>query len=766
MIAAPDEPRLPFPVPATPLRLAYLGTYPPRLCGIGTFTRDLAAAVAGRRSGSSFQILATTDATGPYDYPDAVRFQLRQGEKQDYVRAADHINFSDTQLVAVQHEFGIYGGDDGSHLLAFLSRLDRPVVATLHTVLREPSASQRSVVRAMADRCDRLVVMNRLAADVLEDAHGVPRSTIEVIPHGIPDLPRGDQDQFKARFGVRGRRMLLTFGLLSSNKGIETAIRALPRLIERFPDVVYFVVGATHPNVKRECGEDYRIALESEATSLGVADHVVFRDAFVDADELADVLRATDVYITPYLDAAQSTSGTLSYAMGAGAAVVSTPYLHAREFLADGRGRMFGFGDPEGLATAVDALLSDVTELSRTREAAWRFTRAMTWPRVGEAYAALAEHILEEGRVPAPPASPREEFPPPKLSLNHVVRMTDDTGIIQHATYSVPARGTGYCVDDNSRALIVALRAHRFSASPRTARLMVVYLSYLESSQKSDGRFRNFMQYNRQIESHDGSDDCMGRALWALGECARWAPERGLRRLATQMFERALHWAPGFGPRGKATTILGLDAFIARAPDHEEARYIVGHLSDQLVQRYRAEADAVWRWFEPDVTYDNALIPLALFRAHEITRDPSSLVVARQSLSFLERLCFEGGYLNLVGNEGWHRRGSHRAMADEQPIDAAAFVLAFRGAYMATGNPHYRRRMRESFEWFLGRNRLATPLYDSTTSGCRDALGRHEVNENQGAESVLSFLLSLLAVLDVAEPAVPPERLVASCLTA
>ncbi|WP_405283026.1 glycosyltransferase family 4 protein [Gaopeijia maritima] len=758
MVAAPGD-------SATPLRLAYLGTYPPRRCGIGTFTRDLAEAVAGRRDGSSYQILATTDAAGPYEYPDAVRFQLRQGEKQDYIRAADHVNFSDTRLVSVQHEFGIYGGDDGSHVLAFLSRLDKPVVATLHTVLREPSASQRSLVRAMAERCDGIVVMNALAADVLEESHGVSRSAIEVIPHGIPDLPRGDQDHFKERFGVRGRRMLLTFGLLSPNKGIETAIRALPRLVERFPDLVYFVVGATHPNVKRQRGEEYRIALEREALTLGVADHVVFRDEFVDPDELADVLRATDVYLTPYLDAAQSTSGTLSYAMGAGSAVVSTPYLHAREFLADGRGRMFGFGDSEGMAMGVEALLSDAGELKRTREAAWHFTRPMTWPRVGEAYAALAERVLDRRRGPAPQVFPRERFPVPEPSLDHVVRMTDDTGIIQHATYSVPARGTGYCVDDNSRALIVALRSHRLSASPRTASLMVVYLSYLESSQKSDGRFRNFMLYNRQLESHDGSDDCMGRALWALGECARWAPERGLRRLATQMFERALPWAPRFGPRGMATTILGLDAFIARSPDHEGARSIVGHLSDQLVQRYRTEADAMWRWFEPDVTYDNALIPLALFRAHEITRDPSALVVARQSLSFLERLCFEGGYLNLVGNEGWHRRGSHRAMADEQPVDAAAFVLAFRGAYMVTGDPHYRRRMRESFEWFLGRNRLATPLYDPTTSGCLDALGRHEVNENQGAESVLSFLLSLLAVLDVADPAdpaIPAERSVAS----
>lgn len=738
---------------AGPQRLAFLGTYPPRKCGIATFTRDLAQATAGAREGSSCRILAVNDGTEPAGRASSILAEVRKNEAADYIRAADLINESDTQLVCVQHEFGIFGGDDGAHVLAFLRRLRRPVIATLHTVLRTPSASQRSIVQAMGYRCDRLVVMNDLAADILVASHAVCRSRVEVIPHGIPDLPRGDQEQFKRRFGVGGRRMMLTFGLLSRNKGIETVIRALPELVRRFPDLVYFVVGATHPSVKRESGDEYRVSLEREVAELGLTDHVIFRDEFIGFEELGDVLRATDVYVTPYLDERQSTSGTLSYAMGAGAAVVSTPYWHAQEFLGEGRGHLFDFGDSVGLAAVTRSLFSDPEELQRSRTAAWEFTRPMTWPRVGCAYAGLVDRVLAcPLRRPEAPACRAEALPLPELRLDHVRRMTDDTGIIQHATYSVPARRTGYCVDDNARALLVVLQTHRRSGSRATEELITRYLSYLEMSQSSDGRFSNFMDYARRLESHSGSDDCVGRALWALGVCSTLGPDRGARRLARDMFERSMPLAGGFGLRGKALALLGLEAFLHGEPGHCAARDAVVRLSRDLVDRYRCEADADWAWFEPDVTYDNALVPLALFRACGITADPEVLEVARASLGFLETLCFGGGYLNLVGNEAWHRRGGRRSLADEQPLDAAAFVLAFHGAYTATGERHHLQRMRDSFEWFLGRNRLGTPLHDPATAGCRDALGRDEVNENQGAESALSFLLALLAMREVEAP--------------
>jgi hypothetical protein len=376
----------------------------------------------------------------------------------------------------------------------------------------------------------------------------------------------------------------------------------------------------------------------------------------------------------------------------------------------------------------------------------------MTWPRVAHDYAHLAEEILADAPASRSSASRSERFPLPDLRLDHMRRLTDDTGIIQHATYSVPARRTGYCVDDNARALLVALQAHRVTGADETASMITNYLSYLELSQKADGRFSNFMDYTRKLESHSGSDDCAGRAMWALGTCTRLAPERGTRQLALEMFERTMPLAGAFGLRGQAFSLLGLEAFLKQNPSHAAAREMVAQLSADMVRRYRDEADASWRWFEPDVTYDNALVPLALFKAYGVTGDGEVLAVAQESLHFLEGICFSEEYLSLVGNEAWHRRGSRKSTADEQPLDAAAFVLGFQGAYIATGDDRYLRRMRESFEWFLGRNRLRQPLYDFATSGCHDALGRHEVNQNQGAESALSFLLALLAMLEVVVP--------------
>ena len=729
------------------LRAALLGTYPPRRCGIATFTHDLAAAMGG--AGFSVRVIAVTDATTSAEHQEPVRYEIRRGARQDYARAAEQINYSDAQLICIQHEFGIFGGDDGAHLLAFLAQLRKPTIATLHTVLRAPSDARRSIVRGIAEHCDRLVVMSDGALDAMVTQHGLPRSKIEVIPHGIPDLARGDQKAFKELLGVGGRRMLLTFGLLSPNKGIETVLRALPRLIAHVPDLVYFVVGATHPNVRRERGEAYRVSLEQEAEDLGVTGHVVFLDRFVGEAELADLLRATDVYVTPYLNEAQSTSGTLSYAMGAGAAVVSTPYWHAREFLAEGRGRLFDFGDHEGLAGVVEDVLGDPTELLRLRDAAWSFTRPMTWARVGEAYRDLAERVLAER--PRGHSAPlrMERLPLPELRLDHLLRMTDDTGMIQHATYSVPARQTGYCVDDNARALIAATLARRIDDSPRTDRLITTYLSYLQLSQRDDGHFRNFMSYARHIESHSGSDDCAGRALWALGVCYGSAVEPGARALAREMFERAMDRTAGFGLRGQAFAILGLGALLDADPGHGAARELLGLLSEGLLRRYRAHADGSWLWFEPDLTYDNAVVPLALLTAHRITDEPACLRVGLESLRFLEEICFRNDYLNLVGNEAWHRRDGSMSVADEQPTDAAAFVLAFREAFRVTSDQRHLGRMRESFEWFLGRNRLRLPVYDFGTGGCHDALGRHEVNQNQGAESTLSFLLALLAMIDV-----------------
>jgi glycosyltransferase involved in cell wall biosynthesis len=735
------------------IAVAFIGSYGPRRCGIATFTADLAGAIAGDDRRVSPMVLAVTEPGGRYQYPPEVKFEIRHDVKGDYARAAEFVNFNRVRLVCIQHEYGIFGGDDGGYILDFVHALRVPAVVTLHTVLKHPTENQAAIVRKLAAVCPLIVVMSQVAKDLLATSYGIDGANVRIIPHGIPVMDlEPDQQALKAKFGVAGRRVLLTFGLLGPNKGIETVIRALPAVVERFPDLVYFVVGATHPAVLRREGEAYRTMLAREAEKLGVRDHLVLHGQFVSADELRRYLQAADIFVSPYLSEAQVTSGALSYAMGAGAAVVSTPYWHAQELLSSERGRLFPFKDHTALSRALLELLGSPAELRRVRAAAFDFARLMAWPRIGDAYFDAVSRTLRTSTPRLDQSASRAPGPAitlPELRLDHLRRLTDDTGIIQHATYSVPARRTGYCVDDNARALIVALHADRVQSSADARALVTTYLSYLHASQEADGGFRNFMSYERALESSPPSDDCTGRAIWALGVATEIAQDEGCRLLARDMFMRALSHARALGPRGTAQCILGLARLVTIEPE-TELRGLLDSLTAKLRECYRVNATVDWHWFEPTLTYDNALMPLALFAAYGVTGDSATLRDARETLSFLEEVCFAGDRLQLVGNTGWHSMGGEKPCADEQAIDAAAFVLAFRCAYTVTQDRHYLRRMREAFAWFLGANRLGLPLYDFATGGCRDGMGLAHVNQNQGAESTICFLMSLLEMLELA----------------
>jgi len=746
--------------------VAFVGTYGPRRCGIATFTADLAHAVAGADKRVAPMIVAVTDPSGQYQYPSDVKFEIRQNIKADYVRAAEFVNQRQIRLVSIQHEYGIFGGPDGEFILDFVQALRIPAIVTLHTVLKDPSENQKAIVQKLSARCAQLVVMSQVARDLLASSYGVRGAQVRIIPHGIPVMDRKvEQEALKAHFGVAGRRLMLTFGLLSPNKGLETVIRALPAVVREFPDLVYLVVGATHPVVLRNEGEAYRTMLTQEAEALGVREHLLFCGDFVSNEDLRKYLQAADIFVSPYLNEAQVTSGALSYAMGAGAAVVSTPYWHAQELLSGGRGCLFPFRDDEALSGILLQLLRSPSELERVRACALAFSETMAWPRIGEVYFDAMRSTLRssvELRLKDTMREPLARGHLPDLSLDHLLRLTDDTGIIQHATYSVPARRTGYCVDDNARALLVAVQADKLHRSFDTRALVTRYLSYLHASQEPDGRFCNFMSYERVLDPAPASDDCIGRAIWALGVTADLAEDEGCRRLAREMLHRALPHATKLGPRGTAQVALGLVSFISSDPGANEERRLLEALMHKLVAGYRETAAEDWRWFEPTLTYDNALLPLALFAAYGVTGDRVMLRVARESLEFLEEVCFEkNGRLHLVGNTGWHSQGSDKASADEQPIDAAAFVLAFRGAYRATRDRHYLVRMHQAFAWFMGANRVGLPMYDPATGGCRDGLGLDHANQNQGAESSLCFLMSLLSMLDVAtedlEPSEPQE---------
>jgi len=731
--------------------VALIGTYGPRRCGIAAFTADLARSIAGTNQRVTPMVVALTEPWGQYQYPPEVKFEIRQNVKADYPRAAEFINYSDIRFVSIQHEYGIFGGDDGGYILDFVDALRVPAIVTLHTVLKHPSDNQRAIVQKLAAQCARLIVMSQVALELLASSYGVRGSKVVILPHGIPVMDGKPDPGLKSKFGVAGRRLLLTFGLLSPNKGIETVIRALPKVVREYPDLVYFVVGATHPVILKREGEAYRTMLEREAERLGVREHLMFRGQFVADAELRQYLMAADLFVSPYRNEAQVTSGALSYAMGAGATVVSTPYWHAQELLANGRGRLFPFQDHEALARVLCDLLAAPAELQRVRENAREFAAAMAWPRIGDGYYELLRGIRE----PAAPAQIQGRTPVrastlPELCLDHMLRLTDDTGIIQHATYSVPARSSGYCVDDNARALYVAVLADRVHGTAQTRSLVTRYLSYLHVSQKPDGSFDNFMTYTRELVSQPSSDDCIGRALWALGTTIYLAEDEGCRLLAREMLARCLPHASALGPRGTAQAMLGLVQLLAADPKASRPRELLRTLANKLTRIYSDHSADEWRWFEPTLTYDNAILPLALFAAYGVTNDRACLRVARESLEFLENTCFVQDKLHLVGNTGWHTQGGEKASADEQAIDAAAFVLAFRRAYQVTRDRHYAQRMSQSFAWFLGANRLGLPLYDFATGGCRDGMGVSEVNLNQGAESTLCFLMSLLEMLELA----------------
>ncbi len=745
-------PKAPHQALDSAIPVAFVGTYGPRRCGIATFTADLALSVAGDDGRVLPMVLAVTEPSGKYQYPDEVKFEIRQNVKADYVRAAEFVNFSHLRLVCIQHEYGIFGGDDGEYILDFVRALRVPTVVTLHTVLKHPSQNQAAIVRKLFELCTAIVVMSRVAKDLLENSYGVRGSKVRIIPHGIPVMEdHSDQRALKAKFGVADRRLLLTFGLLSANKGIETVIRALPDVVRRFPDVVYFVVGATHPAVVRRDGEAYRTSLELEAEKLGVREHVVLRGQFVSAEELRKYLQAADVFVSPYLNEAQVTSGALSYAMGAGAAVISTPYWHAEELLSGGRGCLFPFKDHAALGSTLLKLFDAPNELRRMRAAASEFAHSMAWPRIGDRYFEVVRTTVRsaEHERATCAAKTLAVSSLPDLCLDHLVRLTDDTGLIQHAVYSVPSRSTGYCVDDNARALIVAVHADRMQGGADTRALVTRYLSYLHGSQQPDGTFRNLMSYERILDPSPASDDCIGRSIWALGVTAALAANDGCRALARDMLARAVPYSQDLGPRGTAQAILGLVSVLATDPRHADNRRLLDSLVAKLSGAYRANASAQWRWFESTLTYDNALLPFALFAAFSVTGDARTLRDARESLEFLEGVCFDGDHLQLVGNTGWHSSGGEKAYADEQAIDAAALVLAFSCAYSVTKDAHYLRRMREAFAWFLGANRLALPLYDFSTGGCRDGIGVAHVNQNQGAESTVCFLMALLEMLEV-----------------
>ncbi|GAB4232167.1 MAG: glycosyltransferase family 4 protein [Acidobacteriota bacterium] len=734
--------------------LALVGTYVPRQCGIATFTRDLHQALREEDPLLNAFALALDDIPEGYRYPPEVRFQIRAHRLRDYDLAADLLNINQVDAVILQHEYGIFGGNSGDYVLALARNLRMPLITTLHTILKEPNAEQEAILKELARVSDRVVTMSRLGAEFLRDIYRVPESKIAFIPHGIPDVPFVDPAFYKDQFGLESRQVLLTFGLLSPGKGIEVAIRALPRIVAEHPDVVYVVLGATHPHILKREGNAYLHGLQRLAAQLGVENHVIFHNRYVSLDELCGYIGAADIYITPYLNEAQIVSGTLSYALGMGKAVVSTPYWYAQEMLADGRGCLFPFGDSDALAEIVMDLLRNPVRRNAMRKKAYLAGRSMTWKEVGRSYLMLAnEVLLERSRHPRPVFYFRQTEPllegVPEVHIDHMVRLTDDTGIYQHAVYSVPDRRHGYCTDDNSRALIAALRYYRLSEDEAALRLVPVYLSFLHHAFNPEtGKFRNFMSFDRQWLDDEGSEDVQGRTLWALGQAVANAPDEATLAFAVRLFNEALPRAEDLqAPRACAFAIVGIHAYLQRFSGDALARRVRKVLSDRLFRGFQEHATADWPWLEDVVTYANARIPHALIMSGRWIPDHKMLEQGLRSLEWLLQLqILPDGRVSLIGNRGWLYRNGDRARFDQQPLEVMHLVEACAEAYRCTGEERWLDYARTCFNWFLGNNDTQSMLYDPVTKGCRDGLHEDGPNLNQGAESTLAWLISLLAM--------------------
>ncbi|HUP50657.1 MAG TPA: glycosyltransferase family 4 protein [Thermoanaerobaculia bacterium] len=732
-------------------RVALLGNHLPRQCGIATFTTDLSDAIAGIGPDLDCFVLAMNDGRHRHAYPGRVRFELGESDAGAYRRAADFLNVNAVDVISVQHEYGIFGGKGGSHLLPLLRELRMPIVTTLHTILATPNLHQRRVMDEITALSDRLVVMTAFGAELLREVHGVDPEKIDVIPHGIPNIPFNGS---KNRLGVEGRPLILTFGLLSPDKGIEYVIDALPTILSHDPDVVYIVLGATHPHIIERHGETYRLMLEDRAKRLGVDGSVIFHNRFVSSAELSEFLAAADIYITPYLNPEQISSGTLAYALGAGKAVISTPYTYARELLAEGRGILVPWKDSSAIAGEIVGLLDHPEKCRDLRQRAAEHGRAMLWPSVAHSYLrtferARGEHALRlhtAFRVSTLATRPAEL---PEVNLDHVRTMTDGTGILQHAMFNVPRYDEGYCLDDNARALLLmTLLEEGGSDDPRGVRTLASrYLAFVSHAFNAPlGRFRNFMSHSRVWREEQGSEDSHGRALWALGTVVGCSPDPGRHSLAGQMFHAALPAVSGFSsPRAWAFALMGIEQYLHAFEGDRHVQAAGRAIAERLLALFRRTDGPDWPWCESRVTYCNARLPQALIASGSWIGDAAMTATGLRSLEWLMTIQqTRDGYFAPVGTNGFFDRGTIAAAFDQQPVEACATVSACMQAFRSTGDHRWSEHARRAFTWFLGQNQLQQALYDPFSGGCRDALHADRLNENEGAESTLSFLLALM----------------------
>lgn len=734
------------------MKVICLGNFPPRQCGIATFTENLVNAILGAAQSSSFEttfeVIAMNDSGRTYDYPPIVKTTLADQHLPAYIEMAAYINRSGADLLLVQHEYGIFGGNSGLFLLGLLRRIKIPVVCTLHTVLEKPGFHQLEVLQRIAQYADKVVIMNEKAIGFLKEIYQVPAHKIALIEHGTPDFIAMNAQLLPPPLNWKNRRVLITFGLIGRSKGIETVLRALPEVVKKHPEVLYVILGKTHPHVKRQSGEEYRESLVKMVGDLQLQNNVEFINNYVSEVELMSLLEAAEMYVTPYHNKAQITSGTLCYAVSAGCAVFSTPYWHAETLLADDRGWLFDFGNHAQLSQQILFALDHPEALAQRRRKAREYGKTIAWPVIGKNYLDVFGQVVQNHGQKVGPVL---KFP--QFDISHLLRMTDETGLLQHANGLLPSYQHGYSLDDNTRAMLVVITAYKHEPKPVYLELLVKYFSFLKLMLQKNGQVKNYLTYERQQLENDHSDDAYGRAIWALGYLIRYAPNDTLFQSAHETFHIMINAIEKLEyARGYANSMFGVFHYIRRFPDQERFLALINQIADLLVLRYEQHQRPHWHWFEDALTYDNGLIPAALYLAYSVTGNPKYLAVAEKSRLFLESKCFREDWLSLIGNKRWLRFDSDYELFAQQPIDAMAMMFLYKSAHLATAQNAHIEKLIRCHQWFMGDNDLNISLYDQHTKGCNDGIENNTINQNQGAESLIAWLLAQLLVHPYVNP--------------
>ncbi|MCX6748035.1 MAG: glycosyltransferase [Candidatus Pacearchaeota archaeon] len=721
----------------TSSKVAFLSNFPPVECGIATFTQDLISAMNKRFNPKlKSRVIALNDNSSVYNYNKEVIMEINREDIEDFINKAKEINNNDNiKLICIQHEFGIFGGEYGSYLIPFLETIEKPVVIAFHSVLANPDPVRQRIVRFICEKSSAIVVMANKAIDILHNDYGIDRSKIHLVHHGIPTVPFRSNARYKKKLRLENKKVISTFGLLSPGKGVEYMIRALPKLIKKYPDILYLVIGETHPKVRKQKGESYRNSLLEEVEKLGLKNHVKFYASYLSLKEIIKYLLASDIYVCTNLDPNQIVSGTLAYALGCGKAVVSTPVEYAKEVLAEERGMLAKFKDPASFGEAIDKILSNKEFKEKLENNAYNYSRRMIWSMVASKYLEVFNKVVKL----------REETTEkyPKIKLNHLKKLTDEYGCIQFSRNSIPDKSSGYTLDDNARALIVSVIHDSLFNSEHSSELKKIYLNFLERAQDENGNFKNnHLNENEILNPY--SEDAFGRAIWSLGCLIEKEKNEEMINRAIKIIEKAEKGITELNsPRAKAFAIMGLYSYIKRYNNPEKINKLV-KLADSLVQIYEISSSKDWKWFEDKLTYSNPSLSEALFLAYEITKNKKYLKIAEESFNFLSNIVFVNGCLHPIGESGWCKRNGERAFFDQQPLDAASMVQTCLEAYKITRNEDYYKKAILAFNWFLGKNHLNQMMYDESTGGCYDGLSKNNVNLNQGAESTIAYLTSRL----------------------